>query len=277
MKIKKLIILKSAVFFSAIVLVTVPITGCQKNIKNDQNSDNYISNEITETSNNQEKTIENNEEKVTNSKNNKENDTILHNEETKSVNQEENIISNDDKIDSAKQPEQYTEDDKTVINTFNNIENEVDNLLQSEATESTKDKLKGTFITVVDFIFYDAEINGIKFDDLTEGAKQNILETANNIDSKIDKKFPGYKETISDKTKNAYNKASEVIKKGATNIKNFSKEKLGEESYNAIIDAKDELVYYTKNAFNIIGNITSNVWEKGKSKVKDWYEKFRNN
>ena len=277
MKIKKLIILKSAVFFSAIVLVTVTITGCQKDIKNDQNSDNYISNEITETSNNQEKNIENNEEKVTNSKNNEETDTTLHNEETKNVNQEENIISNDDKVDSVKQPEQYTEADKTVINTFNNIENEVDNLLQSEATESTKDKLKGTFITVVDFIFYDAEINGIKFDDLTEGAKQNILETANNIDSKIDKKFPGYKETISDKTKNAYNKASEVIKKGATNIKNFSKEKLGEENYNAIIDAKDELVYYTKNAFNIIGNITSNVWEKGKSKVKDWYEKFRNN
>lgn len=277
MKIKKLIILKSAVFFSAIVLVTVPITGCQKDIKNDQNSDNYISNEITETSNNQEKTIENNEEKVTNSKNNEETDTTLHNEETKSVNQEKNIISNDDKVDSAKQPEQYTEADKTVINTFNNIENEVDSLLQSEATETTKDKLKGTFITVVDFIFYDAEINGIKFDDLTEGAKQNILKTANNIDSKIDKKFPGYKETISDKTKNAYNKASEVIKKGATNIKNFSKEKLGEENYNAIIDAKDELVYYTKNAFDIVGNVTSNLWEQGKSKVKSWYEKFRNN
>ena len=133
------------------------------------------------------------------------------------------------------------------------------------------------FVTIVDFIFYDAEIKGIKFDDLTEDAKQNILETANTIDSKIEKSFPGYKETISDKTKSAYNKASEVIKKGDNSVKEFSKEKLGEENYNAIIDAKDELVYYTKNAFDIVGNVTSNLWEQGKSKVKSWYEKFRNN
>ena len=70
---------------------------------------------------------------------------------------------------------------------------------------------------------------------------------------------------------------NEVIKKGANSVKEFYKEKLGEENYNAIIDAKGELVYYTKNAFDIVGNVTSNLWEQGKSKVKSWYEKFRNN
>ncbi len=268
MKIKKLIILKSVAFFSAIVLVTAPITGCKKSMKEDQNSDNYIANEIIDTSDNQEQTVKNKEEKVINSENNNQNNNTLHTNDT-------TIENSTPKPSETK--EQYTENDKIVIATFDNIERDVDNLLQVEKTESTKDKLKGTFVTIVDFIFYDAEINGIKFDDLTEGAKQNILETANAIDSKIEKNFPGYKETISDKTKKAYNKASEVIKKGANSVKTFSKEKLGEENYNAIIGAKDELVYYTKNAFDIVGNVTSNLWKQGKSKIKNWYEKFRNN
>ena len=251
MKIKKLIILKGVAFFSAIVLVAIPLTGCQKSKNNDLKPDNYLSTDTSYEQNTTENAVENKEEKVTNSEN------------------------STPKLSETK--EQYTENDKAVIATFDNIEKDVDNLLQGEKTESTKDKLKGTFVTIVDFIFYDAEIKGIKFDDLTEGAKQNVLETANTIDSKIEKNFPGYKETISDKTKSAYNKASEIIKKGANSVKNFSKEKLGEENYNAIVDAKDELVYYTKNAFDIVGNVTSNLWEQGKSKVKSWYEKFRNN
>ena len=182
---------------------------------------------------------------------------------------ENNIVENSSN-------EIYTSNDMEVISYFNDIENSVDEELKKEADESIKDKLKGTFITVVDFLFYDSEINGIKFDDLTEGAKQNILETVSSIDNKIMTKYPNYKEEISSATKSAYNKASELIKKGANNIKEFSKEKLGEENYNAIINAKDELVYYTKNAVSIIGDIAGSIWETGKSKIKTWYENFKN-
>lgn len=169
----------------------------------------------------------------------------------------------------------YTSNDKEIIHYFNDVEESVDKELKN-SNENTKDKLKGTFITIVDFLFYDSEINGIKFDDLTEGAKQNILETVSSIDNKIMTKYPNYKDEISTKTSSAYNKASDLIKKGANNIKEFSKEKLGEENYNAIVDAKDELVYYTKTAFNIIGDVSGSIWETGKSKIKTWYENFRN-
>lgn len=170
----------------------------------------------------------------------------------------------------------YTNEDVEVINYFNDIEKNVEAELQKEKNDTTKDKLKGTFITIVDFLFYDSEINGIKFNDLTEGAKQNILETISSIDNKIMVKYPTYKEDISSTTSKAYNKASELIKKGANNVKNFSREKLGEENYNSIIDAKDELVYYTKNAFEIVGEVTGSIWETGKSKIKNWYENFKN-
>ncbi len=170
----------------------------------------------------------------------------------------------------------YNSTDREVINYFNKIETDIDNELKKGNNQTVKDKLKGTFIIIVDFLFYDSDINGIKFNYLTEGAKQNVLQTVSSIDNKIMSKYPNYKEEISVTTKSAYNKASELIQKGADNVKEFSKEKLGEENYNSIIEAKDELVHYIKEATNIIGNIAGNIWNTSKSKIKSWYEKFKN-
>lgn len=206
--------------------------------------------------------------------------------ETSSKESNSEIISSESSVSENKpneeskttnQTEPLTTNDNEVIAYFDELELKVEELLNYKGIQDAKDKLKGIFITIVDFIFYDGEINGIKFDDLTEGAKQNILETASSIDNKIMTKFPNYKEEISSTVSNAYNKASELIKNGANNVKDFSKEKLGEENYNAIKDAKEELVYYTKNAIDIIGNAASTIWNTGKEKVKNWYENFKNN
>ncbi|MBE6138872.1 MAG: hypothetical protein E7173_03990 [Firmicutes bacterium] len=171
-----------------------------------------------------------------------------------------------------------TKTDEEAIAYFNTLKQNVDNTLDSSnQNDDVKAKLKGTFITIVDFIFYDGDINGIKFDDLTDGAKQNILETAAIIDNSIMTKFPNYKEDISSTVSIAYKKASELIKSGANNIKEFSKETLGEDNYNTIIGAKDELVSYTKEAIDIIGDFAGTLWDKGKGKIKNWYENFKNN
>lgn len=257
MKTKKIIIINITLILTSIFI----ITGCKNKNSRDNNVDNSELNDIVESEN----VVENKEEKVINSENNTNPTTTLQKDDNNSIN-----------TDKEKEIE-YTEDDNLAISTFSEIEKEVDQLVKSESSENIKDKLKGTFITIVDFIFYDSEINGVKFNDLTEGGKNKVLEISKNIDNKIENKYPNYKESISDTTKNAYNKASEVIKKGANNIKDFSKDKLGEDNYNAIVDAKDELVYYTKNAFDIIGDVSSNLFEKGKTKVKKWYENFRKN
>lgn len=183
----------------------------------------------------------------------------------------------------------YTITEQEMISTFEKIEDEADILLQSNES-GIQDKLKGIFITMVDFIFYDGEINGITFQELGEDAQQQVLKITASIDSKIENKFPNYKETISSKTKKAFNAIGDMIHKGANNIKEFSKEKLGEENYNSLINAKDELVYYTKNAFHTLGNVASGIWnsteslrdkasdalKNGKDKVKDWYENLKN-
>ena len=126
-------------------------------------------------------------------------------------------------------------------------------------------------------MFYDGEINGVTFDELTDSGKQKVLEIASKVDNAIESKIPGYKETISDTASKAFNKASEVIKSGANNLNNFAREKLGEENYQSIIDAKDELVYYTKNAINFLGDVGGKVFNSVKDKLDSWYQDFKNN
>ena len=184
--------------------------------------------------------------------------------------------TNEPNINTDKTTEEYSSADEKAIETFNSIEEDIDNILNSETVNNAKDKAKGVFVTIVDFLFYDSEINGVTFDELTDNGKQKVLEIASSIDNKIENKFPNYKETISETAKDAFNKASELIKKGANNLKEFSKEKLGEENYNAIINVKDEFVEYTKEAIDIIGDVGSDLLDSGKEYIKEWYENFRN-
>ena len=168
----------------------------------------------------------------------------------------------------------YSDKDTEVINSLNETLTKV----KSNVSDNDfLDSAKGVFISIVDFLFYDGSINGVTFDELTDSGKQKVLEIASSIDSTIENKFPGYKETISDKASNAFNKASEIIKKGANDLNDFAREKLGEDNYQSIIDAKDELIVYTKNAINFIGDVSSSLWSSAKDKLNNWYQNFKNN
>lgn len=168
----------------------------------------------------------------------------------------------------------YSDKDTEVINSLNETLTKV----KSNVSDNDfLDSAKGVFISIVDFLFYDGSINGVTFDELSDSGKKKVLEIASSIDSTIENKFPGYKETISDKASNAFNKASEIIKKGANDLNDFAREKLGEDNYQSIIDAKDELIVYTKNAINFIGDVSSSLWNSAKDKLNNWYQNFKNN
>ena len=164
--------------------------------------------------------------------------------------------------------------DNTVINEMNDTLNSIN---KESSSSNFSDKAKATFISIVDFLFYDGTIKGVTFNELTDEGKQKVLELANKIDGKLEEKVPGYKEKISSTTSNAYNKASEIIKNGASSLNSFAKEKLGDENYNSIIDAKDELVKYSKNALNLVGNTGSKIFSNTKDKLNEWYQSFKNN
>lgn len=209
-------------------------------------------------------------------KNDLENDNINEiKEETKGKERYEEVPKkNNETIKNEVTKPSLSNKDNTIINEMDNTLNSIDN---ESSSSNFSDKAKATFISIVDFLFYDGTIKGITFNELTDDGKQKVLEIANKIDLKLEEVSPGYKDKISSTTSNAYNKASEIIKNGASSLNNFAKEKLGDENYNSIIDAKDELVKYSKNALNLVGSAGSKLFSSTKDKLNDWYQNFKNN
>ena len=180
---------------------------------------------------------------------------------------------NDNENKETIKNDNYNEKDNIVIDELNNT---LKNIEESTQDENFKDKASSTFISIVDFLFYDGTIKGISFDELTEKGKEKVLEISSKIDVKLEEKCPGYKEKISNSTIKAYQKASEIIKKGAKNINDFAKSALGDENYQAIIDAKDELVKYSKESLNYVTGAGSKVFNNTKEKLNEWYQNFKN-
>lgn len=180
---------------------------------------------------------------------------------------------NDNENKKTIKNDNYNEKDNIVIDELNNT---LKNIEESKQDENFKDKASSTFISIVDFLFYDGTIKGISFDELTEKGKEKVLEISSKIDVKLEEKCPGYKEKISNSTSKAYQKASEIIKKGTKNINDFAKSALGDENYQAIIDAKDELVKYSKESLNYVTGAGSKVFNNTKEKLNEWYQNFKN-
>lgn len=183
------------------------------------------------------------------------------------------IKLNDNENKDAIKNDNYNEKDNIVIDELNNT---LKNIEESTQDENFKDKASSTFISIVDFLFYDGTIKGISFDELTEKGKEKVLEISSKIDVKLEEKCPGYKEKISNSTSKAYQKASKIIKKGAKNINAFAKNALGDDNYQAIIDAKDELVKYSKESLNYVTGAGSKVFNNTKEKLNEWYQNFKN-
>ncbi len=248
-----------------ILFLIIFLAGCNtSNIKtSDVTKDNNVSNKVD--SNNYENSDVNdaiNEEEVGNNTENTFEDYS-------------NITSNEE--DESLEEVSYSSKDIEVINKVLEMNKKVDTLLLDDKNEDSRNKAKGVFITLVDFVFYDGKINNITFAELTEKGKEKVLKLINNIDNKIEKHFPNYKESIADSTKDAFNKASELIKKGGENIKNFSKDMLGEKYYQDIINAQDEFVKYTKDAWSLLKDVGSSLFEGVKDKLGNWYNDFKNN
>lgn len=161
--------------------------------------------------------------------------------------------------------------DEEVIAYFNTVNDQVDYFASQPKSETIKEKLANTFITIVDFLFYDGTIGGVTFNQLTDAAKEKVLAIAKVIDEKIEKYFPGYKEKIKDTATRIYSSASEKIKEGLQKGKDFIKDHIGDENYEQLQEDGSNLVDSFKNA----GSVIKDVFTKGKDKVKDWYESFR--
>ena len=240
---------KKIIIISIVSGIALLLTGCLIGITYANKKNEEVKEEIKEKEDNNKEEI-----KI---------DRKLNDNENKDISNNKDTIKNDN----------YNEKDNIVIDELNNT---LKNIEESTQDENFKDKASSTFISIVDFLFYGGTIKGISFDELTEKGKEKVLEISSKIDVKLEEKCPGYKEKISNSTSKAYQKASKIIKKGAKNINDFAKNALGDDNYQAIIDAKDELVKYSKESLNYVTGAGSKVFNNTKEKLNEWYQNFKN-
>lgn len=201
-------------------------------------------------------------------------------EEQTSTNEEQK--QENTKVEESKQEENKTNKEEsstnnnTVVETPKN-ENDIINyfsLKDSDMKETTdqddrtlREKAKDTFVTVVDFIFYDKEIKGYTFKELTTNAKLKVIEIALSIDNKIDEYFPDYKDVIKDKYENIKGKL-------AVKYLEFTSalcEKVGTDTCS---QAKEDF-NNMKEKFSITWQLIKELASNGSNKVKEFYESWR--
>ena len=135
---------------------------------------------------------------------------------------------------------------------------------------SDENTLKEGFVKIVDFLFYDEEINGVTFSELKDEAKLKLYLLALKIDSKIDEHFPGYKETITNGTKKIYNNVKAKVIEGYI----FVTDKICSNNESLCENAKKDFESL-KESFGITWDYLKEIGKNAKDKLKNWYEDFR--
>lgn len=150
-----------------------------------------------------------------------------------------------------------TSNDRAVINYFGSAKDEIKDYYNNNKLESLKEKGKVYFVMMVDFLFYDKDINGIYLRDLSDSTKNLLYNIFKDIDSVIVKVYPEYKSDFSDQYDIMKDTVSETYNLALDKVK----ETIGEEEYNKIRDTKDDIKEGGKSAY-----------EKAKDKISNWYE-----
>lgn len=219
----------------------------------------YKSNEINENEN--PKKIKISDEELISKNENKE--PIENNKDNpkEPTNKEENNSSNITK------PNTTTNNPTTSKSADEEVMDYITTLQQDFNATSLKDSVKSGFITVVDFLFYNGTIKGHTFNELTNEAKLKVLSMALYFDSKIDKYFPGYKESISSTANKIYtNVKSKIISAYltlTTNICNNNSE--------LCASAKDGFKELKTN-FGLTFDLIKEIAGDGLTNLKSWYE-----
>ena len=177
--------------------------------------------------------------------------------------------------------EEETKKENKVISKLKETLNSVKNAV-SDA--DLKGKGKQAIITIVDFLFYDGEINGVTYDELSDSAKENVLALVAKIDDTIESKVPGYKDTINDAATQAKIAVLMGLIKGYSELDDFLYDHLDSEDYSKLIDAEINAI---TTAFKVVNTVsekaadvkesTSDALDNLKTKADSWYQNWKNN
>lgn len=174
-------------------------------------------------------------------------------------------------LESNEIKEENIKTEEDVVAYFENFESEINEKIDEGKLEAVKESAKNAAITGIDFIFYDKEINGYTFSELSDTAKAKILLIVNSIDNKLESHLPGYKQTIKEKYGNAYDAVTEKLDEASNTLDGYLEGKYGEE-YNNFKDKASDLWDDFKGTTQEGIDSTKDTYKEGWSKVKEWYE-----
>ena len=190
------------------------------------------------------------------------------------IEEEQNLITDEKPItNSTKDNVEFTNYIETVNSDITTITN------KQELTPLDKETLKNTFITLTDFIFYNGEIKGTTFNELTTTAKEKVISIYENIDAKIESVYPGYKEMIKDTSIKTYNNIKEKIVDLKDQIQTNYKNEIGEDRYNAQVETFNEGKENMIESFDPIIDKTveeaKNIYNETIENLDKWYKNWK--
>lgn len=157
---------------------------------------------------------------------------------------------------------EVSKDDEIALEYFNTLKHDVARISSYENVERFKDSITQSFIYLTDFIFFDVELEGIKFKDLTTEAKAAAITTYVEIDQLIMNIYPDYKEDLSDKY--------DTVKEFFTELYESN---LSEEAKQNIENTSDKV----NEVVDLVGEYAGDIYDNAKTKVKTWYGDFKTN
>lgn len=206
-------------------------------------------------------TNDNNEEIDNKNDENIEKENNINNKDNNATNSNQNNTTNSNNGNQNTNTNEKVESaDTAVLNYVNDLQTEMDK-------PSLGETAKKGFITVVDFLFYNGTIKGYRFNELTNSAKLKVLSVALYFDSKIDKYFPGYKESISNTSKKIYTNVKESIVSAYLDITTA----ICSTNSELCNSAKDGFQSLKKN-FGLTFDLIKEIAGDGISNLKNWYE-----
>lgn len=206
-------------------------------------------------------TNDNNEEIDNKNDENIEKENNINNKDNNATNSNQNNTTNSNNSNQNTNTNEKVESaDTAVLNYVNDLQTEMDK-------PSLGETAKKGFITIVDFLFYNGTIKGYRFNELTNSAKLKVLSVALYFDSKIDKYFPGYKESISNTSKKIYTNVKESIVSAYLDITTA----ICSTNSELCNSAKDGFQSLKKN-FGLTFDLIKEIAGDGISNLKNWYE-----
>lgn len=139
-----------------------------------------------------------------------------------------------------------------------------------ESSHNFTSSLKSSFIELVDFLFYGGTIQGKTFSSLSNQAKIKVLKIAFMIDTKIEGKFPNYKESIQEVSSFVYDTFREKVIVSYLDLA----AKVCQENEESCTTAKEGLGELKKSGL-LTWQFVKDISSTGVSKLKSWYEVWR--